>query len=100
MIASITVTKNWQNAVKKNKIKPTALKKKIFISFFFLANKTFVCNPETHFECRNKICVEEYLLCNGQDDCGDFSDEIKCNINECHQDPPPCSHICIDKKVG
>lgn len=67
--------------------------------WFFLGNHS-LCDSINQFQCLNKICVDESLLCNGQNDCGDFSDEFKCNVNECAQDPPPCSHICIDKKVG
>jgi len=36
--------------------------------------------PDTHFSCKNKNCVTGDSLCNGNDDCGDGSDEtIGCN---------------------
>ena len=31
--------------------------------------------PENHFTCKNQKCVTGGYLCNGQDDCGDNSDE-------------------------
>ena len=36
--------------------------------------------PDTHFSCTNKKCVTGDSLCNGNNDCGDDSDEtIGCN---------------------
>ena len=31
------------------------------------------------FVCSNSLCVNETLLCNGRNDCGDFSDETRCS---------------------
>ena len=57
------------------------------------------CHQKDHYQCKNDVCISLDLLCNGQDDCGDYSDEMSCNINEC-EDPNTCSHICVDKKIG
>lgn len=52
----------------------------------------------------NYACVAENKLCDGNNDCGDFSDEQGCNINECEMFKVPkisvCAHICEDRKVG
>ncbi|RXG68702.1 hypothetical protein Avbf_02502 [Armadillidium vulgare] len=34
---------------------------------------------DTHFRCGNSICVELEKLCDGHDDCGDFTDETQCS---------------------
>ena len=33
---------------------------------------------EDHFRCNNSHCLEKKLQCDGNDDCGDNSDEIHC----------------------
>lgn len=50
----------------------------------------------------NGVCVSQDKLCNGEDDCGDFSDEQTCNVNECIQNIENnlCAHLCEDKVVG
>ena len=37
--------------------------------------------PEPYFQCKNKKCIEYDYLCDGESQCGDFSDEdqTKCN---------------------
>lgn len=37
-------------------------------------------------------------MCNGLDNCGDFSDEEMCNVNECEY--TDCDHVCKDLKIG
>lgn len=36
------------------------------------------CNPGL-FECTNKVCLLNQYVCDFDDDCGDGSDELKCN---------------------
>ena len=50
------------------------------------------------FHCANDQCVGLELLCNGQDDCGDYSDEFHCGVDECAKSV--CSHVCIDRMIG
>uniref|UniRef100_A0A0K2T8A8 EGF-like domain-containing protein n=1 Tax=Lepeophtheirus salmonis TaxID=72036 RepID=A0A0K2T8A8_LEPSM len=57
------------------------------------------CDDQSKFECKNKACVSWDSLCDGQNDCGDYSDEASCDINEC-ENPFTCAHICEDKPIG
>lgn len=37
------------------------------------------CLPPNYFTCDNDHCVHSSFLCDGDDDCGDFSDERNCS---------------------
>ncbi|XP_048001348.1 prolow-density lipoprotein receptor-related protein 1 [Leguminivora glycinivorella] len=52
------------------------------------------------WQCANRACVPRAALCDGQDHCGDFSDERRCNINECSIRNGGCSQNCTDLPVG
>jgi low-density lipoprotein receptor-related protein 1 (alpha-2-macroglobulin receptor) len=57
------------------------------------------CQAKDQFGCTNGACVPLSALCNGQDECGDYSDEASCNTNEC-ENPHTCAHVCKDKPIG
>ncbi|XP_039746200.1 low-density lipoprotein receptor-related protein 1 [Pararge aegeria] len=52
------------------------------------------------WRCGNGACVPPGALCDGQDDCGDFSDEQHCNVDECRSANGGCAHNCSDLPVG
>ena len=35
--------------------------------------------PKGHFHCSNARCINETLICNNNNDCGDLSDELACS---------------------
>lgn len=50
--------------------------------------QNFECDLSRKFQCRNKRCIPLWQICNGQDDCGDGSDEN--NHTLCRRWPLPC----------
>ncbi|CAG9765567.1 unnamed protein product [Ceutorhynchus assimilis] len=51
------------------------------------------CSSE-HFSCGNGLCVPKGWRCDGEDDCGDESDEARCGSSTC----PSTFHVCGDGK--
>ena len=51
-------------------------------SFYFIL-LDHIC-PKNYFLCANGECLDQRLICNGNDDCGDNSDESTvCSGNIC-----------------
>lgn len=58
---------------------------------------------QDHFQCQNRECVPNFWKCDGQDDCGDDSDESSCPVTS-HADQGDCdegelkcnNNRCID----
>lgn len=47
-----------------------------------IANGTsMICDSETEFSCSNQVCIPKMWQCDGDDDCGDSSDEKTCRAN-------------------
>lgn len=51
------------------------------------------------FQCLNGHCISVLVLCNGRDDCSDWSDEQNCTLSECGPHEFQCSNssVCISK---
>ncbi|XP_015275642.1 PREDICTED: complement component C9 [Gekko japonicus] len=53
---------------------------------------------EDNFQCANGVCIKQRLVCNTDNDCGDFSDEANCNDTKSR---PPCrGRIVGISKIG
>lgn len=63
-------------------------------------NKNLTCPQiastcsEEHFACKNSLCVPKLWKCDGEDDCGDNSDEVQCGPSTC----TPNMFTCGDGK--
>ena len=51
------------------------------------------------FTCDNGRCIPLKKLCDETDQCGDFSDEASCNVNECASGQV-CAQVCEDLPIG
>ncbi|KAH9629928.1 hypothetical protein HF086_017443 [Spodoptera exigua] len=52
------------------------------------------------WQCGNGACVARAALCDGADDCGDYTDESHCNVDECSFVNGECAHNCTELAVG
>ena len=72
----------------------------IFLYFISKVNPATrpTCSP-TEFSCENQRCILKGWLCDGQNDCGDNSDELNCTRPTCPSTEISCSnHKCIPKR--
>ncbi|XP_075142844.1 complement factor I isoform X2 [Leptodactylus fuscus] len=76
-------------AIKKSK---SATNKRAGVSCY---KKTTECN-EDQFSCVNEKCIDRNRTCNGQNDCGDLSDELCCT--ECANSFHCKSDTCIPRE--
>ncbi len=47
------------------------------VTFFIFVADLPTCSPG-HFTCRNQKCIDVEWVCDGDNDCGDDSDELDC----------------------
>lgn len=54
------------------------------------------CSP-TQFKCNNDLCIAKWWVCDGDNDCGDYSDEMSCGVTTCQPSQFQCvaSGKCI-----
>ena len=49
----------------------------LLLLLLLLSSSVSECDEEEH-QCDNGNCVNERYVCDGEDDCGDNSDEVNC----------------------
>jgi low density lipoprotein-related protein 2 len=58
----------------------------------------FTCDKVHKYQCGNFKCIPRYYVCNGEDNCGDGSDEN--NMTLCANRPKTCPNIFSDFKCA
>nr|XP_034189705.1 vitellogenin receptor isoform X1 [Osmia lignaria] len=73
------------------------------VFYLHIDSAVISCEPPDSFLCENKRCISVYYRCNGENDCGDESDEKDCkntnvipNLIQCATDEYQCkNNFCI-----
>lgn len=74
---SYFLSKHFNNASKNiSAISATDTNKNISNSLYLKLRKKMICFTGSGFECTNKKCIDFKKTCDGNNDCGDFSDEV------------------------
>ena len=57
---------------------------------------------QSQFKCRNSICIDKKLKCDGNNDCGDLSDEgcSEYKYTLLYSNPFLCVHVCAYKSIN
>lgn len=59
-----------------------------------------VCGGKDHFLCASGICVPQKLVCNGYNDCDDWSDETHCGETHTNTHTHACTRTLGTNRRG
>ncbi|KAM7388138.1 hypothetical protein PAMP_024337 [Pampus punctatissimus] len=81
-----------KGTVRMGQMKISALQLSVALHPFIHLHSVYAkACPSKDFQCRNGKCVAPIFVCDGDDDCGDASDEEKCSAPTCGQHEFRCN---------